>query len=432
MPRVDLINECPVNRTIRVQQVEGMFDLTPAKVSQFALTAELPIEENDWQIGLIVGPSGSGKSTLARNLWPNAVITDYQWPVNKAIVDGFPATLGVKDVTGLLSSVGLSSPPAWLKPYRCLSNGEQFRVNLARALAETPVGGVTVFDEFTSLVDRTVAKVSSAAAAKAVRRRQGRQFVAVTCHHDVTEWLQPDWVYQCASGTFTRRLLQRRPAIQLEIVKSDKKAWKLFSRHHYLNTSLATFCHCFVGLVDGEPATFTAAVPFPHPKRPGWREHRTVCLPDYQGVGLGNAMSEYIAGVFRATFLPYRSVTSHPAMIAHRMKSPLWKAIRAPGIVGQVLVSSGMKSFGANSNTTLNRFAKSSSVRRITASFEYVGPARFEAMTGFGLEKYLKKQRLDFPTNPRTGSHGMKFPLRGTSGVPVRWNIKSNRRKKVK
>ena len=62
------------------------------------------------------------------------------------------------------------------------------------------------FDEFTSVVDRNVARIGSAAVAKAIRGGTiGCRFVAVTCHYDVTEWLAPDWVIDMATATFTRR-----------------------------------------------------------------------------------------------------------------------------------------------------------------------------------------------------------------------------------
>ena len=132
----------------------------------------------------------------------------------------------IKEITRLFTAVGFSSPPSWIKPYSVLSNGEQFRCDLARALAE---GGrrkaegrrnaadassiippssfrlpLVVFDEFTSVVDRNVARVVSAAIAKGIRSGQiGCRFVAVTCHYDVTEWLEPDWVIDMATATFT-------------------------------------------------------------------------------------------------------------------------------------------------------------------------------------------------------------------------------------
>lgn len=64
--------------------------------------------------------------------------------------------MGIKDIVGLLSSVGFSSPPSWVRPFRVLSTGEQFRVTMARTLAEMP--DLAVVDEFTSVVDRTVAR----------------------------------------------------------------------------------------------------------------------------------------------------------------------------------------------------------------------------------------------------------------------------------
>jgi hypothetical protein len=59
------------------------------------------------------------------------------------------------------------------------------------------------FDEFTSVVDRNVARIGSAAVAKAIRAGQiRRRFVAVTCHYDVLEWLEPDWMIDMATREF--------------------------------------------------------------------------------------------------------------------------------------------------------------------------------------------------------------------------------------
>ena len=51
-----------------------------------------------------------------------------------------------------------------------------------------------VFDEFTSVVDRQVAQTASLAISKAIRRTKKR-FIAVSCHSDIIEWLEPDWVF---------------------------------------------------------------------------------------------------------------------------------------------------------------------------------------------------------------------------------------------
>jgi hypothetical protein len=406
---VDILQTVEVVRTPRLVQLEGMFDLPVVETSQFQMTASLPIDARPWSIGMIVGGSGSGKTTLARNLWPDAVSATYDWHDSKSVVDGFPEGMPIKVITGLLSSVGFSSPPAWQRPYRCLSNGEQFRVSLARALAESGPERVTVFDEFTSVVDRTVAQIGSAAVGKAVRREE-RQFVAVTCHYDVEEWLQPDWKYDTSSGVFTWRSLRRRPQVSIEVTKATNSVWSTFRRHHYLSESLSCSCKCFVGRVNGELAVFTAVTSFPHPKRSGWREHRTVCLPDFQGVGIGNAMSEFVAGMYAATRKPYRSITSHPAMIAHRAKSPLWRMTRTPSLMGTNDQGDKVRLFGRMDSDIRKKFNANSSVNRITASFEYVGPRLVDEARAFGIldkhdSRQLSRTNVPYKTGRRAGDY---------------------------
>ncbi|MGA2257681.1 MAG: ABC transporter ATP-binding protein, partial [Thermoguttaceae bacterium] len=178
MPSVDVVVRCPVYDSFRVQQVAGMFDVPLAVEQTERFTAEIPSLDEQWQIGLVVGPSGSGKSTIARRQWPAAYTVARSWPDDRALVDGFSGGT-IRDITGTLTAVGFSSPPSWVKPYGVLSGGERFRCDLARAILEG--GDLVVFDEFTSVVDRTVAKIGSAAVAKAIRRL-GRRFVAISCH----------------------------------------------------------------------------------------------------------------------------------------------------------------------------------------------------------------------------------------------------------
>src|SRR4051794_4241181 len=189
--------ESPVIESPRVAQVRGLFDLPPENTSRLSWDVDLPLDERAWSVGLITGPSGCGKSTVARRLWPEQTARVLDWPAERSVLDLFPESLSVKDVTGLLSAVGFSSPPAWLRPHGVLSTGQQFRVALARLLAEALAGTALqpiVLDEFTSVVDRTVARIGSAALAKTVRQH-GLRFVAVSCHDDVIAWLQPDWIY---------------------------------------------------------------------------------------------------------------------------------------------------------------------------------------------------------------------------------------------
>ncbi len=376
--KLSISRTAEIARTARVLQLEGLFDVAPSQQSESTWDIELPIEGSDWQIGLIVGPSGSGKSTLAREAFPDvpfvAANGGYEWPDDKAVVDGFPSDLSIKEVTGALSSVGFSSPPAWLRPFRCLSTGEQFRATLARALCDS--APLIVVDEFTSVVDRTVAQIGSAAVAKAIRRIPGKRVVCVTCHYDVEEWLCPDWTLEMPKGEFARRSLQR-PPVALEIVRVHPSAWELFQHHHYMSAEHHPGAKCFCAFLREQPVAFCSVIHFPHKTGGWWKEHRTVVLPDFQGVGIGNRLSEYVGSVFRATGKPYRDVTAHPGHVHHRAKSPLWKVTRP---------MSRMRP--QSKKTSLNRgvgTAKTVSSSRLTMSFEYVGPARPEEARKFGL-----------------------------------------------
>ena len=104
--------------------------------------------------------------------------------------------------------MGFASPPDWLKSYDCLSQGEKMRVDIARALCLPQK--TAVFDEFTSVVDREIAKVSAFAISKAVRCSK-KKFIAVTCHYDVVDWLDPDWVFCTDMMEFSRKKEVGRP-----------------------------------------------------------------------------------------------------------------------------------------------------------------------------------------------------------------------------
>jgi ABC-type molybdenum transport system ATPase subunit/photorepair protein PhrA len=363
MSSINIVRQSDIVRTPRVMQLEGIFDVPPSERSaeQWTVNLDLPAE---WNIGLIVGPSGSGKTTIARELFGDYMISGFEWSHDKSIVDDFPRDMSIKDITDLLSSVGFSSPPSWVRPFHVLSNGEQFRVNMARTLAENKE--LAVMDEFTSVVDRTVAQIGSAAIAKTVRRRKQR-FIAVSCHYDIAEWLEPDWIYQPATNEFASGRYLQRPEISLTVKRVHSDAWQLFRKHHYLNMELHKASRCFVAFWNDTPVAFTAVLHFPHPKDPRMkREHRTVCLPDFQGVGIGNAMSAYIGSVVKGIGFRFFSITSHPAMIRARAKSALWKMTKAPSYQAWDMA--------ARRHAALVKWS-SRKRERITSSFEYIGAA---------------------------------------------------------
>ena len=350
-------NHVALVRSPRVQQVEGIFDVVPTQSSENSWRVDLPIESKDWNIGLICGPSGSGKTSIAREMFGDHIVSGFDWGANTSILDHFPADLGIKEITHMLGSVGFSSPPSWLRPFSALSNGEQFRVTMARVLAEKKE--ISVVDEFTSVVDRVVAQIGSSAVAKTVRRT-GKKFIALSCHMDITDWLQPDWIYLPHEKRFLWREVQRRPDIQLVVNRASHREWGIFKHHHYLSDKIHTAATCFIGFVDGKPVAFDSWIPFVgrlRGKTRAYRGHRRVVLPDYQGVGIGRHMCDRGASIFNALGYRVFSGTSHPAEIANRVRSEAWVTTCAPS----------MRARGNHHSD------KTRSVNRLRASFEYAG-----------------------------------------------------------
>ncbi|MEN1679470.1 MAG: ABC transporter ATP-binding protein [Planctomycetota bacterium] len=382
MPSLDVVVDTPVRDSFRVQQVAGMFDVPLEERMSEQFCVELPEEQGSWEIGLIVGPSGSGKSTIARHAYENQLFRGFEWPDDRAVIDCFEG-LPTRRVVELLTTVGFGSPPSWIKPYAVLSGGERFRCDLAQALAhgigkaDEQAGAESdkptiVFDEFTSVVDRTVAKIGSAAVAKGVRSgRIGCRFVAVTCHYDVAEWLEPDWVLDMATRTLTRRRL-RRPSIELQIHRCNADAWRLFARHHYLSGSLARAAQCFLATWNGEPVSFCATL-VTIARRGHRRFTRIVTLPDYQGVGIGMQTVAAVADIHQQEGNRVTVTSSHPALLQHCRRSPLWKA-------------TAYKKTGQSTNRSMAFSRYRNSAGRAVVSFEYLGEAASRPSPAFATE----------------------------------------------
>lgn len=181
----------------RAQSVRTAYDVQAPTITEHISGAiDLP---DQWSIGVITGHSGTGKSSLAKSLWPDSYVKSFDWTA-QSVIDDFPQSIPDALLFQTLFRVGFGSIPSWLKPYHVLSQGEQMRVNLARALLSDK--SLVVFDEFTSTVDRQVACFASVSVRKAIAE-SGKRFVAVSCHSDFIEWLQPDWVFNTDSMTTT-------------------------------------------------------------------------------------------------------------------------------------------------------------------------------------------------------------------------------------
>lgn len=374
MTRLSICNSIPIQRTDRVKAVERIFDMSAKELSEVHFDCELRIDDKAWNVGLIVGPSGSGKTTIAKYLFER-VSHNYDWPEDQSVLDGFSECLDVDTIVETISRVGFNSPPNWLRPFRALSTGEKFRVTAARAILEEidPV----VIDEFTSVVDRTVAKIGSCAVARTIRRKNKR-FVAVSCHYDIIDWLQPDWVLDTASMSFQWRCLRRRPEINLVVRRVSRDAWQMFRLHHYLSATLNRSAQCFGGFIDGCMVAFCAMMSFPHAYSPGWKITRIVCLPDYQGVGISSSLLNFIASIYASTGKPVYISTSHPTFVRTLSNSNNWTMVRKLG-----------KNPPSKSNH--NGMRSYNSTNRLSAGFKYIGHYNSDVYAEFVEDRQINR-----------------------------------------
>jgi GNAT superfamily N-acetyltransferase len=330
--RVEVHNRCSDFTSYRAARVKSLFNADSG--CNFDLVAELPIDDPDWRVGLVVGPSGSGKTSLGRQLFGEEAFYHADgWPADRPIVDAIAPAGDFDAVTAALASVGLGTVPAWLRPYHVLSNGERFRADLARIICEAPAR--VVVDEFTSVVDRQIAQVGALAFQKAWRRTEG-QAVLLSCHYDIVDWLEPDWVFDTRAGTYAGRRLWRRPRFDLELWQTDWRYWPLFEPHHYLKVPRMIGATCYVGAVEGEPVCHVAVGTKNVGRTVEARACRLVVMPEWQGAGVGlrflNAVCQLqLEGKGR---LPGRRVTtifhtSHPGLCAALRRDARWRQVSA-------------------------------------------------------------------------------------------------------
>jgi ABC-type ATPase with predicted acetyltransferase domain len=288
---------------------------------------------DDWNIGLIVGASGSGKSTLASHLYGSdcfETVLDLSLPV----IEQFPKDMSYDACVSNLLGVGLSSVPCWVRPAVTLSNGQRFRAEIALQIARKK--DFIVIDEWTSVVDRTVAKCMSACIEK-YARRENKKIVLCSCHYDVEEWLQPNWVIDCNMNLFTRRLLQQRTEkLEFEIREVDKSTWQMFSKYHYLSDKTPGGIVFYFGLFHNDIqigfqcfANYT-----PHgdkTKKMILHSNRTVIHPDYVGLGLGMKLIDETSRIMHEREYRIMGKFSSISVFKSMQKNILW-VLRSEGI----------------------------------------------------------------------------------------------------
>ncbi len=295
------------------QELAKAFDYDFSGLSVFQ-PPFMPKPPADYGIGLIVGPSGSGKTTLLKTI---GEIKRPEWRADLSVASHFSSAEEARDKLG---AVGLNSIPSMLRPYDVLSTGEKFRADLAALLSDG-----AVIDEFTSVVDRTVAKSCSHALRRYVDDGKVQRVTLASCHYDIIEWLRPDWVFDTKTGEYAGRGSHQRPIIEIELLPCTTAAWSVFRQHHYLDDNLNQSARCWLAFWEGVMVGFVAVIAMPNGNlKRAWRGHRTVVLPDFQGLGIGVRISDAIGEIILREGGRYFSKTANHRMGEYRERSPLW------------------------------------------------------------------------------------------------------------
>jgi energy-coupling factor transporter ATP-binding protein EcfA2/GNAT superfamily N-acetyltransferase len=271
----------------------------------------------DWNIGVIYGGSGAGKTTILKQM---GEIKQVEFDGQKPLISNFD-WLEPEEATFLLTAMGLSSVPTWLRPFHTLSNGEQYRASLAYLVGKAKDNEVILVDEYTSVVDRDVAKAMSFALQKYIRK-YNKKIILASCHFDIMEWLLPDWTYSPFKGRVERHdcLRQSRPKIDLQIFRCRYETWNLFKSHHYLSEDLNKASKCFLVTWNNKPVAFFAFLTLPSGAvKNAWRGTRSVVLPDFQGLGIGNKVAKYLHSLFKKEGIKMYVKSSNPAIVNSRL-----------------------------------------------------------------------------------------------------------------
>eukprot|EP00928_Gymnodinium_smaydae_P001391 TRINITY_DN10510_c0_g2_i2.p1 TRINITY_DN10510_c0_g2~~TRINITY_DN10510_c0_g2_i2.p1 ORF type:complete len:1544 (-),score=209.37 TRINITY_DN10510_c0_g2_i2:1321-5829(-) len=266
----------------------------------------------EFAIGVCVGPSGSGKSSWAREYWGSPLRV--QWQEDKPALAHFTTCL--EEASSALFAAALDLDTA-LRPVGLLSSGERERLTLAWSLSQLAAGRLQklVLDEFTSLVDRGIARRMARGTMEFLRARPHlRNVVLLTCHADILGrgLLEPDWIFEVATRRLLRFVASAQPAIiaaaaaasgsplrrgspprkgddgaaasplraappapmstprrrarekqaekiELVVRRAFACEWRHFREHHYKDHRLSP-SSCFVGELEGRAVAFTAVM----------------------------------------------------------------------------------------------------------------------------------------------------------------------------
>lgn len=346
--KAEVILQSEIFNNFRCKMACDSLDIDINKKSVHHLKVDNINIPDDWSIDVIYGASGSGKTTLAKQLFGEDCFKTIM-DENTPIINQFPKELSYEDCSSILNGIGLTSVVCWVRPVKTLSNGQRARAEAA--LLMTQSDAITIIDEWTSVVDRTVAKAMSHCVQK-FARRQKKQIILLSCHYDIIEWVKPDWLIDCNKQQFFLPesedfFFQRREQLEFTIREVGRGTWRYFSKYHYLSERLPGGKIYTFGLFHGDNQIgfqcFANYTPIRKGYVPIFHSNRTVIHPDYAGLGMGiqviNLTSEYMKNEYGYKIMAkFSSVPVFKAMI----KQKCWKFLGEKRLMGSIKTGGNM------------------------------------------------------------------------------------------
>ncbi len=369
MQTYELALKSEASKSFMAQKAADSLDIDVEKklTHNIKITADV---KNDFNIGLIVGASGSGKTTLTKHIFGEDCFKTYLDP-EKPIIEQFPKDLSYEDRSKILSGVGLTSVPCWIRPVKTLSNGQKARAEACLAMFNND--DVVLIDEWTSVVDRTIAKVMSHCVQK-YARKTNKKIILCSCHYDVEEWLNPDWVIDCniqKYSDYRGTLRKRKEKLTFEIKKVNRESWQYFSKYHYLSDKLPGGSLHLYGLFCNDNQIgflcFANYVPKEKNKEMIFHFNRLVIHPDYVGLGLGIEFLNNCCELMRK-----KGITR---IMGKFSSIPTFKSLKrnSKWVLKNISRDLKTRQFGKKSNGCMGTNVKSFRTKVKTYSFLYIG-----------------------------------------------------------
>jgi hypothetical protein len=140
--------------------------------------------------------------------------------------------------------------------------------------------------------------------------------------------------------------------------------WGIFRQHHYLSAEFNKAATLYLVYWDNILVAMASVLPNPiGTLKYAYRMHRLVVLPDYQALGIGTKINEFIAKLYVDQGDKFYIRTTHLRMIRSLRHNPLWiESVTS----GRQLNDDNMAYIEKTANIRIGD-------KRCAASFEYLG-----------------------------------------------------------